>query len=87
MADLGTISAIGIPSGLLVVLGYMGWQVRAKQDTKTCQEINGAIKADLSKGEEKFDKMNDTLTDLRVDIKETSTMVKYIAKQNGYKED
>ena len=85
MADLGTISAIGIPTGLLTVLGYAMWQIRGKQDKETCKVNHEHLNNDMSKGDEMFKEINTTLKthiDLLARIDER---ILHIAKQNGYK--
>ena len=79
MSDIATIAALGIPTtGILALLGYMGWQIRGKQDKGTCAAVSSDIKKDLNKGSEKVDvSMCKTLhTNLTEDIGEIKVDLK-----------
>ena len=93
MADIGTLSSIGIPAGVLIILGYMQYQIKGKQNKDTCAEIHNSNKAGLSKSDAKFEKIgakfekiNDTLTSHTETLGRIDEKLKFIAEKNGYKE-
>ena len=62
---------IGTAAGTITAMGFLVYFVNAKankkQDKSMCKQISGKIEHDLQRGEDKFDKIMETLTEIKVD--------------------
>ena len=85
MADIGTLSSIGIPAGVLIILGYMQYQIKGKQNKDTCAEIHRNNQSASAKSDAKFEKINDTLILHTETLGRIDEKLKFIAEKNGYK--
>lgn len=62
---------LGTAAGSITAMGFLFYfinvKVNKKQDKNMCSEISNTIKDDLKSGQEKFNKIMDTLTEIKVD--------------------